>query len=292
VAFNLRKAFFSLDKNYSDAREHWNTEIDIRPRRKENGWKISSLLKTSRKTSIEFSWRENRYDYENLLFDVFNVREQLSRKETHYNFSAYYQITSRTRYLVDLEYGQFRFDFSQAAQIRNSNSEAVYTGIEFSPLGRIRGRIRVGYKKLNVFDLSQNDYSGIVGGTDVSIRVARPFVIRASYTRDVQFSLWYQNAYFIENRPGAGASFYFLRFLRLDYDFSLGRNAYPVAQDAGGGERVKRRDDYTTHTAGLYVRVWKKTAVGFVASYWIRDSNLAAENNKRLFYGINLTYDF
>jgi hypothetical protein len=47
---NLRNAFFSLDGIYSDARERWNTEIDVRPRRKEIGFGGSALLKLAAKT--------------------------------------------------------------------------------------------------------------------------------------------------------------------------------------------------------------------------------------------------
>ena len=36
---SLKNVFFSLEGTYSDARERWNTEIDIRPRRKEEGYR-------------------------------------------------------------------------------------------------------------------------------------------------------------------------------------------------------------------------------------------------------------
>ncbi len=163
--------------------------------------------------------------------------------------------------------------------------------LELSRLGRrVRGRIRVGYKKFDVRSADGPDHAGIVGDSQLSIRVAKPFVIRGSYVRDVRFSLWYENPYYIESRPGAGVSVYPFRFLRLDYDYSLGRNNYPLI--GGGGPEEKRRDDFRIHSGGVYVRIRKTVALGFIASWWERDSNLDAEDDKRTFFGVNLTYDF
>jgi hypothetical protein len=292
AALNLKSVFLSFDINYSDAREHWNTEIDIRPRRKEDGLGGSFLVQTSRRTSLSLSYREAKYDYESLVFDIFNVREQLNRKEQYFDLSAYYQVTSRTKFFLDLEYGVYKFAFADTAALKDSQSRAAYGGFEFSPTGRIRGKVRVGYKIFDIKNPEETDYRGLVGDAQVSVRLARPFVVRASYKRDVDFSLWYSNPYYLENTIRPGASFYVLKFVRLDYDYSLGRNRYPEVQPIGGGTNVKRLDDYRIHSAGIYFRIKKKVALGVIGSRWARISNLVSENNKRYFYGLNLTYDF
>ncbi len=155
---------------------------------------------------------------------------------------------------------------------------------------RVRGRVRLGYKAFDVRAAGGPDYRGLVGDSQLSVRLARPLVLRGSYVRDVRFSLWYSNPYFVESRPGAGASIYVFRFLRLDYDYSRGRNRYPLV--GGGGPDEKRQDEFEIHSGGLYVRLRKTVALGFVASWWTRDSNLDAEDDKRTFFGVNLTYDF
>jgi hypothetical protein len=292
AALNLRRVFLSFDVDYSDARERWNTEIDIRPRRKEKGLGGSFLVQTSHRTSLGVSYREAKYDYENIDMDIFNVRERLNRKEQYGDVTAYYQVTSRTKFFLQGEYGLFKFEFADTALLKDSKSWAGYGGLEFSPTGRIRGRVRLGYKEFDIKNPEGVDYRGLVGDSQISVRLAKPFVVRASYTRDVNFSLWYSNAYFIGSTPGVGASLYLLKFLRLDYDYSFGRNRYPVAQDVGEGENVKRLDDYRIHSAGIYFRIWKKTALGIIGSYWKRISNLAYENDTRYFLGLNLTYDF
>ena len=289
---SLKNVFFSLEGNYSDARERWNTEIDIRPRRKEEGYGGSVLVKAAWKTSFSLGYRTVKYDYESVEYaGGFNVRERLNRKESYANFSLFYQASTQRRFFLDFEYGQYEFEFATQAAIGNSRSGAAYAGIEFSRLGRrVRGRIRVGYKKFDVWAVDGPDYQGVVGDSQLWVRLAKPFVIRGSYVRDVRFSLWYDNPYYVESRPGAGVSLYLLRFLRLDYDYSLGRNRYPVV--GGGGPDVKRLDDFSIHSAAVYFRIKKTVALGFIASWWARISNLAAEDDKRTFFGLNLTYDF
>jgi hypothetical protein len=289
---SLKNVFFSLEGVYSDARERWNTEIDIRPRRKEEGLGGSALVRLAWKTSFSLAYRTVKYDYASVVVEGgFDVREKLNRREDYANLSLYYQAATQRRFFLDFEYGDYGFEFASQAAISDSRSGAAYAGIEFSRLARrVRGRIRVGYKKFDVRAVDGPDYRGIVGDSQLSVRLAKPFVVRASYVRDVRFSLWYDNPYYVESRPGAGASIYLLRFLRLDYDYSIGRNRYPEV--GGGGTDVKRSDEYTIHSGGVYFRIRKTVALGFIASWWARNSNLDAEDDKRTFFGLNLTYDF
>jgi hypothetical protein len=289
---SLKNVFFSVEGNYSDARERWSTEIDTRPRRREKGYGGSVLVKAAWKTSFSLGLRTVKYDYESIEdASGFNAQEKLNRQESYANFSMFYQAATQRRLFLDFEYGLYQFDFAKQAAIGDAWSGAAYAGLEFSRLGRrVRGRVRIGYKKYNVRAVDGPDYQGVVGDSQLSVRLAKPFVIRGSYVRDVRFSLWYDNPYYLESRPGLGVSVYPVRFLRLDYDYSQGRNEYPVV--GGGGPDVKRLDVYTIHAAAIYFRIKKTVALGFIASWWARNSNLDAEDDKRTFFGLNLTYEF
>ncbi|MEW5902395.1 MAG: hypothetical protein AB1715_13100, partial [Acidobacteriota bacterium] len=133
------------------------------------------------------------------------------------------------------------------------------------------------------------DFEGLVGDTDVSVKLMRIFSLRGSFRRDVHFSLWSDNAYFQEDRVGAGASVYLLKKLRLSYDHTRGRNFYPEGQPMAS---EKRDDLYLIHSVGIYFRLKENTGIGIVASRWSRDSNLDWEDDTRDFLGLNLTYDF
>jgi hypothetical protein len=291
VNFALNKIFITAGMGYSQARERWNTEIDIRPRRKEASLQASALWQMTKKSSFAVGFRRARYEYENLYYEWFNVRDQLNREENCVNGTAYYQLSSRTRFFVDGEYGFF--NFMNPSNFRDSKSYGLYGGFEFSPFGKVRGRVKLGYKFFDSIAPNRKDYKGLVGDTNVSVRLLRVLSVRGSYRRDVQFSLWYDNTYFLENRAGGGASLYFLKKFRLDYDYGLGRNIYPGGQSpSGDSPSLKRRDDYTIHSMGLYFRLKKNIGLGLIASRWRRDSNLEWEDDTRDFLGLNLTYDF
>ena len=149
---SLKNVFFSLEGTYSDARERWNTEIDIRPRRKEEGYGGSVLVKAAWKTSFSLGYRTVKYDYESVVYgDSFDVRERLNRQESYANFSLFYQASTQRRFFLDFEYGLYEFDFATQAAIGDAWSGAAYAGLELSRLGRrVRGRVRIGYKKYDV----------------------------------------------------------------------------------------------------------------------------------------------
>lgn len=141
---------------------------------------------------------------------------------------------------------------------------------------------------------ARKDFKGWVGDTSLSLRLGRRLALRAVLRRDVRFSFWYDNTFFIENFVSAGASTYFWR-LRFDYDYSQGQNRYPGSRGleaAGTRPSERRRDDFFIHSLGVYFRLRKNLAVGLVGQCWRRDSNLPWKNDTRDFFGLNLTYDF
>jgi len=290
VHFVLNRFFVSVGQGYSTARQRWNTEIDIKLRRKEDSLQGSVLWQATKKTSFSLRYRRSRYDYENLAFETFNIRDRLNRTENYLNFTSYYQLSYKIRYFLDAEYGVF--NFQTVARSKDSRSYGIYGGFEFSPLGKISGRINLGYKRFDILDPSIRDYRGIVGDTQLSIRLLRYLVARASFERNAQFSIWYDNAYYLENVAGVGASFYVSRNIRLDYNFHSGRNRYNQTQLIAPGSLEKRSDDYIIHSAGIYFRLKKSVGLGITASRWSRHSNLPWETGNRDFLGMSLTYDF
>jgi len=285
VYFVFNRFVASAGVGRSEAKQRWNTETDIPIFRKEDSVQGSIFWQPAKMTSFNFSYRMARYNYGESGIEGYFYAEKLNRDETYFNFTAYREITSRTRFFLDAEYGFF--EFANPSTMKNSNSYEASGGFEFSPFGKIRGRVKIGYKYFDSIWPQRKDYRGIVGDSSISIKLMRPLAIRASYRRDVQFSVWYDNTYFLESRAGAGASVYISRNIRLDYDYNRGRNDYP--QELGV---QKRLDDYQIHAVGIYFRLRENTALGIIASRWVRDSNLDWEDDDRNFVGFNLTYDF
>jgi len=293
VNFIFNRFLLTAGASYSDARQRWNTEIDIRPRQRERSLRAELLWQMRRKLSLSLSAKQSRYEYENLEYELFRVAEALNRTENYANATVYLQVTGRARFFADLEYGLF--EFANPASRRDSESRALYGGFEFSPTGRIRGRIHVGYKYFNSKAAERQDYEGWVGDTNLQLRLLRRLWVRATLRRDVRFSLWYDNTFYLENIWSGGASFYLHRKIRLDYDYSDGRNRYPsqsVPSHPLTLFPVKRLDHYIIHSVAIYYRLGKDVGLGLVFSRWERDSNLDWEDDRRNFVGLNLTYSF
>ncbi|MGB7297259.1 MAG: outer membrane beta-barrel protein [Candidatus Aminicenantales bacterium] len=269
----------------SEAKQRWNTEMDIPVFRKEDSIQGSLLWQPASRTSFDFAFRTARFDHGESDLEDFTYYEKLNREETYFSITAYRETSPRTRIFLNAESGIF--DFADPSTMRNSKSYGGYGGFEFSPFGKIRGMVKIGYKYFDATSPERKDYRGIVGDSSISVRLSNVFAARAFYSRDVQFSVWYDNAYFLENRYGAGASLYIAKNIRLDYDYYQGRNEYPREPGI-----QYRRDDFRTHSVGVYLRLRKDVGLGVIASRWVRDSNLDWGDDERDFVGFNLTYDF
>ncbi len=283
----LRRFLINVGKNYSDARERWNTEIDIRPRRKEDTSLVSVALLTKRKLSFSLGLRRSDYNYESLFYERFNFREVLNRIENRFNGIIYYQIFSKTRFFVEYEKGNVYFDNPESG--RDSDSSAIYMGFDFHPSSIFNGRVKIGYENFHVLQREGQDYKGIVGDTDLTVRLFKFLRLKTFYKRDIQYSIWYNNVYFIQTIHGGGFSIYGLKRLRLDYTYSIGNNKYPaIAEEIN----EKRFDKYRIHMGGIFLRVKGDIGLGIVVSRWVRDSNLEREGDKRLAVGAHLIHNF
>lgn len=131
----------------------------------------------------------------------------------------------------------------------------------------------------------------VVGDTNLTLKLFKFFRLRTFYHRDIEYSIWYNNVYFIETRYGAGFSIYGLKRVRLDYTYSIGNNRYPAISEEFD-LREKRFDKYKIHTGGIFFRIKGDIGFGIVASRWIRDSNLYWERDKRFTIGAQLIHNF
>ncbi len=286
----FQRVFLSAGAGLIVAREIWDTEIDIRPQRTERSLKGDALWQVTRKTSFQLGFKESKFDYEDLSFGDANLKQTLNRMERYLNGSLNLQLTGKVRGGVEYELG--RFDFQDPASPRNSESQAVYGKLDLEPSGRISGHVRIGMEDFRLRSGPGTDYRGVAGDTDVSIKLGQQVKLRGSYVRDVQFSAWFGYAYFIENRAGAGASFYPFQKIRLDYDYIVGKNFYPLGSLTGEGVSTERTDDNKTHRVGIYFRIKDRIGFGLTMNWWQRVSTLVGISSKRTFIGANLIYDF
>jgi len=288
VSLSLNRFLLTVGANLNYARERWNTEIDIRPRRKEESGSVSLLYQRSYRVSFEITARKIDYEYESIEYDSVNIKERLSHFGNYLAGKIYYRLNPRIQFFIEGEWG--RYDFKSQNSLGDSKSQTFYSGFEFSPAGRIRGRMRIGYKKFETLDSGMPDFKGIVGDTYISWQILRLFVLRGSYGRDVNFSIWSYSPFYVGNSWSAGSSFYFLRRkFRFDYTFSRIRNNYPLGEVP---DSEPRRDEYTLNSLAIYYRIKRNVGLGITGGSWTRQINVLSWDAQRKFIGLNLTYDF
>lgn len=277
-------------------RRRATSEFDVRANEKIRSYIGRFFYETARSTSFGFSWSVRAMEYEDITLPGQEIYLSLllNRKEKTGNFEFYYRVLSDSFFFISAGYTDYTFEHVEAGW-RDAESYQVYSGIRFPLLGRMRGTLSLGYKKLIPRAEDKIGFSGLVGNTSLDLRVWR-FGFRVNYNRDCRFSYWTNNVFFNEDRYGAGVSFYLTRFLRMDYSFSYGEGKYPeatiVRMPDGSHEEINRKDIYRTHIVGLVFRIIRNTGVGFTVNFWERESNVYWEHRSRTFIGGYVTYEF
>lgn len=293
VHFVLNQFLFSFVKGFSDERQRWNTEVDISTRSRIDTLQTSIYWKPTKKIAFSLGYITKQFDHEMLTTVDFDLGKRLNRMDKSVSVTGFYQASLRTKSFLTFEYESYQFEKIQSTL--DSKSYTALGGFEFSPRGILQGRIVLGYRFMDFLSRDNREYHGIVGNAQVSLRLLKRFSVRASYIRDINFSIWYENSFFQENRYSIGASLYLFLNIRLDYDHGQGRNIYSLVRSkATDSENTEdfRKDDYNYHMVGIYFKLKENIGLGVIVNHWDRDSNLSWETDKRTFVGLNLTFNF
>jgi hypothetical protein len=284
---------FTYDKH----RRRANSEFDLRVNQTRKRLSGSLFYETGRKAMIGVSASISRLSFEDVELPgkVNPLSVILNRDEENVNLEFYYPIFSDSYFFLNV--GHTRYDFvSEESNLRDSSSWQLNSGIRFPLLGRIRGILSLGYKKLLPSFAEYKSFSGLVGNTSLDCRLGR-FGFRFSFSRNNQFSYWEDILYFVQYNYGGGVSFYLTQFLRLDYNYSKGENNYAGSVDLlfpdGSTEEIERHDEYTIHVAAVVFRLFENIGIGISANLWSHSSNYFGWGARgRLFIGGYLVYDF
>jgi hypothetical protein len=289
----LKRVYLRAGGGLSDIRERLSPELNINVRRKEDSVLGLAFWQVSREISLAVQVRGLSFRFQDPTGGVYNVRENLDRKEGYINFRAYLQRVARTRFYLDAEVAAFAFT-EPATSIRDSRSYSVYGGVEFLPPsgdgGRARGvqgRLNVGYRRLDLKDSWRGDFAGLVGNTGVSITLFKRMAFRAYAGRDVQFSAFSDYAYYVQSFLGAGLSHYFTRRTLLTYDFFYNVIKYPWNTGSG---TASDHADFLAHSIRLMFRPARAVEIGIIALLADRGESMYIAGGRRSYVGLNLIY--
>jgi hypothetical protein len=298
VHFVFDRLYIQAGGGLTNVREHLSTELSMNVRRKEENVSTLALWQVTKGTSFALRFRRLALNYEGLSSGISNIGDSLNRTEDYVNFIAYLQQHSRTRLYLDGEYGSYTFT-GDVSRYKDSRSYSVYGSIEFLPpaagyeglIGGIRGRLNLGYKRLDFLDPRQKDLAGLVGNTGISLEIMKRTAVQVFFSRGPEFSSYSNQSSYLQTIYGAGLAHSFTRKALFAYDMYQGKNDYPRTGIASGDSLEKGIDRYATHSFRLNFRLGRNIVLNVLASLSKRDSKLAPRPvSHRNFFGLSLMY--
>ncbi|MFC2160556.1 hypothetical protein ACFLRX_02760 [Acidobacteriota bacterium] len=218
---------------------------------------------------------------------------RLNRDVYHVSAEMHYEFFSEISFFIRTIYSDYTFKFPET-RFKDSLSLQTSFGLNFPILGDLKGKFSLGYKHLVPLHAGKKIFFGLIGDTTLEYQRGR-FRMRARYGRDTPFSVWTDSIYYIQDSIGTGISYYLMTFVRLDYNFNLGKGRYPETINKplpdGSNQEFNREDNYKTHSFGIIFRLFKNTGIGLNINHWERKSNVE-DTRSSLFFGGYLTFDF
>lgn len=286
---------FTTKGGISYLKEMPNNEIDIRVRSAVNNLQLSSTYKHSSKTgmTLSFSRIAVRYKSDNEFFGSY-LSDSLNRNEDSISLSFSQKMLSKTTIIIESTYTQY--DFQNDSFERDAEAKYYKLGFKFDPSASISGKFRAGYASFTPKDKNLNTYKGPIGDASLSFRITPSTKTSLNYSKEIVFSIYGENLYYIQNSYGISIFQYLTKRFGLEVGGTLFKSRYTIPEiiplEDGGTIFDIRKDDVKTGYVGFKYRISEKYNIGLRASRWKRESNVFTENVKQTIIGTNFGYQF
>lgn len=229
---------------------------------------VAGELKYSSRTSFTFNavTRSNRHPGTAIQPLGLPV-DLLDRSEHDYRVTFNHKTFPLTSLFLSSEYSNY--SFSNASF---KNGQRTYGGAGFvHDSGKAVTRLEAGAGTLDFRRPDQHDFKGFLGNVSSSRKLGRSTTAHVNASRDVDFSIFANNNYYIADRFSVGSEWDVTRRLQLTAQSSIGRDLYdtPVAGPHG---IVRRRDNFSFTSVGWTYGL-ARLRFGFDVGYVSRKSN-------------------
>jgi hypothetical protein len=243
-------------------------------------WKYSS--RTSGVFNLRYrttAYPADRYQPDLVPGTDFNPIELLDRNERNGRFSFIHKTFPLTSLFVSTEISNYSFE---KATYKDSRRTWVGAGALYDS-GRTQLRIEGGPMKLDFEDPTQRDFSGVAAAAQATRANGRT-TYRASAQRDLGFSIFEANNYFVSDILTAGVDYVASRRITLRGGTAWQRDTYDVP--VGGNDR---RDTTSFTSVGLIYSL-RMLRFGGDVGWYQRDSTYAGDVDSGIRYVVHLSF--
>jgi len=237
---------------------------------KEHETGISGEIKYTSRTSALFSARYRQADYplNRLQPSVFESQiPLLDRDEHNYRVSALHKTFPLTSLTLAAEHSDYTF---KNASVRDSTRDYAAAGFILDN-GTTVVRAEAGPGRLNFKQPGQRDFSGILGSANISHRAGDRWRIGANTQRDLDFSIYPGNSYYLSDRYEVGIDYAATRRLSLRAVSDISIDHYDVRSPVLPVFFPLRRDRTTWNAIGWGYNM-RRLRGGFDVGYYKRTS--------------------
>ena len=252
---------------------------------KEDEYGIGGEVKYSSRTSGLFTVRLHDTSYPGDRFqpdpDPLSHHiavEVLDRREKNVRLSALHKTFPRTSLFVAAEGSDYEFRNKASYDSRRTYAGA---GLQYDA-GRTKVRLEAGPMKLAFDDDSLPDYDGITASASLT-RTAGRVVYSASGNRDIGFSIFLDNPYYVATQGQIGADYQATRRLTLH-----ARTAYERDEFETPVQGKLRTDDVSFSSVGFTYGL-SRFRVGADVGWYERDSTAFGDVDSGIRYVLRLS---
>jgi len=227
-------------------------------------------LKYSSRTSMTYSAVTRSQTFPLSKFQPEATVNLLDRSEHAYRLALVHKTFPLTSLLLASEYAGYSFP---NAVFKNSHRRYAGAGLIYES-GRTASRLEAGYARLDFIRANQKDFTGLVGSFNISRRASERWTVNAGAARDLTFSVFLNNNYYVANRANLGTQYSLTRRLALTSGWNVGEDIYDVPT-AGSklGTIARRRDRFSYPYIGWNYSSPFHFGGGFDVGYLERTSN-------------------
>lgn len=247
---------------------------------------VTGELKYSSRTSATFnaSALKTSYPLDKLQPDLLAV-ELLDRRGHNYRVAVNHKTFPLTSLFLTGEFSDYSFSNAPSKDSRRSFMGAGFV----HDSGRTVTRLEAGAGKLDFDDSTQHNFQGALGNITSNKKFGRSTTGSIAASRDLDFSIFTNNNYYIADRLSSSLAWDATRRLTLNLQYAIGRDLYDVPA-VGPHGFLKRRDVFSFPSIGFTYGLARLRG-GLDVGYVNRTSNFDINEDKgiRVLFRLSLT---